>query len=812
MKNIIFLFLLFVSFFGQAQKISTMPAATSLGGSDLVPIVQGGVNKAAPGSLFIYTPALPSDLNTGTDNTKFATGSTLQTSKYLTQDGSKISGTASGTNIYTVSVSPAITSYSFGQSFIVKFTHGNTAACSLSVCSLTSIPLYKSSGGSLIPLASGDILDGQILELFFDGTNLQTTIGGGGSGTITYSSLTDVSLSGLVNGQFSRFNGTDWVNVNISNSDFPVSGITASTYSLLTTNAQGICTNGSHIVVTGDATATEAGGSIPLVLVNVNSNVGSFGSTTQIPRFSVNAKGQILSVTLNNIAAPWSGVTGTPTTRDGYGITDVYTKIASDALYQFSLVSGTNIKTVCGNSLLGTGDVGTIPMLYGGTGQTTQQAAINALTGTQVAGKYLRSDGTNSTLSTIQAADVPTLNQNTTGTASNITGTTNSTITTLSVLSLPYSQVSGTPTNSSYSFSGLSDVSISSPSNNQISVYNSGTSKWNNMTLIGSMIPDLSATYGKLVNTQTWSGGNTFSSTLNANTISSSTGAITIKSADQTGTNIVGNNYILKTGQGTGNSQPGYFQFSGYKKGTSSGTTVGTAQTYGYLGVNSTGVNDGALYLGSSAPSSTNYSLWLSGGTLSLNGPSSGLLNFNVANTNLLQLNSSNQFLLSSNLNLFGSNMASSGASINLLVTETSTNSNQLISTTAQNVLLSTNDNSSGNISSISLTSNATPTLNNIILSTSGNISLNTGFYIDPSGAVHIPSSSNRSGSSTLAGGTVTISNTIVTSSSIVLPIASGTTNAGALSVTITPGTGFVVNSTNASDARSFKYIILENN
>lgn len=40
----------------------------------------------------------------------------------------------------------------------------------------------------------------------------------------------------------------------------------------------------------------------------------------------------------------------------------------------------------------------------------------------------------------------PTFNQNTTGTAANITGTTNSTITTLSALSLPYSQVTGTPT------------------------------------------------------------------------------------------------------------------------------------------------------------------------------------------------------------------------------------------------------------------------------------------------------------------------------------------------------------------------------
>ena len=67
------------------------------------------------------------------------------------------------------------------------------------------------------------------------------------------------------------------------------------------------------------------------------------------------------------------------------------------------------------NSALGIGN--------GGTGQATQQAAINALTGTQSSGQYLRSNGTNAALSAIQAADVPTLNQSTTGNAANVTGT-----------------------------------------------------------------------------------------------------------------------------------------------------------------------------------------------------------------------------------------------------------------------------------------------------------------------------------------------------------------------------------------------------
>lgn len=92
---------------------------------------------------------------------------------------------------------------------------------------------------------------------------------------------------------------------------------------------------------------------------------------------------------------------------------------------------------------LTTGVTGTLPVANGGTGQTTQQAAINALAGAVTAAQYLRGNGTNVAMSAIQAADVPTLNQNTTGTAANVTATTNSTITTLSALSLPTSQLSG---------------------------------------------------------------------------------------------------------------------------------------------------------------------------------------------------------------------------------------------------------------------------------------------------------------------------------------------------------------------------------
>jgi hypothetical protein len=66
---------------------------------------------------------------------------------------------------------------------------------------------------------------------------------------------------------------------------------------------------------------------------------------------------------------------------------------------------------------------GVVAIINGGTGVTTAQAAINALAGATTSGQYLRGNGTNVVMAAIVAGDVPTLNQNTTGTAGNVTGT-----------------------------------------------------------------------------------------------------------------------------------------------------------------------------------------------------------------------------------------------------------------------------------------------------------------------------------------------------------------------------------------------------
>lgn len=119
----------------------------------------------------------------------------------------------------------------------------------------------------------------------------------------------------------------------------------------------------------------------------------------------------------------------------------------SDATKNSATATLTN-KTIDGGSntltnLPGSAISGTVAIANGGTGQTTQQTALDALAGAVTSAQYLRGNGTHVSMSAIQASDVPTLNQNTTGTAANVTATSNSTLTTLSALSLPGSQVSG---------------------------------------------------------------------------------------------------------------------------------------------------------------------------------------------------------------------------------------------------------------------------------------------------------------------------------------------------------------------------------
>ncbi len=126
-----------------------------------------------------------------------------------------------------------------------------------------------------------------------------------------------------------------------------------------------------------------------------------------LPSYSGGAN-KILRINPAGTDVEWVGGIGTGT------VTSVAATVPS-----FLSVSGSPVTT---DGTLAFSYSGTaLPIANGGTGATTRQGAMDALAGAVTSGSYLRGDGTDVVMSTIQVADVPTLNQNTTGSAATLT-------------------------------------------------------------------------------------------------------------------------------------------------------------------------------------------------------------------------------------------------------------------------------------------------------------------------------------------------------------------------------------------------------
>jgi hypothetical protein len=76
-------------------------------------------------------------------------------------------GTASGTDTYAVTLSPAVTPVS-GTEILVKFTNASTGAATLAVNGGSAIAIKKKNGSTAI--GSGDIAAATHYKLFYNGT------------------------------------------------------------------------------------------------------------------------------------------------------------------------------------------------------------------------------------------------------------------------------------------------------------------------------------------------------------------------------------------------------------------------------------------------------------------------------------------------------------------------------------------------------------------------------------------------------------------------------------------------------------------
>jgi hypothetical protein len=144
-------------------------------------------------------------------------------------------------------------------------------------------------------------------------------------------------------------------------------------------------------------------------------STGGVTPTIAMPAATSSVNGYLTSTDWNTFNNKGSGtVTSVSGTGTVNGISLSGTVTSSGSLTLGGTLSNVSLSTQV---------TGTLPIANGGTGETTRQAAMDALAGAVTSGQYLRGNGTDVVMSAIQAADVPTLNQNTTGTASNVTGT-----------------------------------------------------------------------------------------------------------------------------------------------------------------------------------------------------------------------------------------------------------------------------------------------------------------------------------------------------------------------------------------------------
>lgn len=153
--------------------------------------------------------------------------------------------------------------------------------------------------------------------------------------------------------------------------------------SSIQTQLNGKQATGNYITaLTGDVTATGPG-SVAATLATVNGNVGSFGSSTSIPSFTVNAKGLITAANGNVVIAPAGTLTGT--TLASNVVTSSLTAVGT-------ITTGTWQGTAITVANGGTGDT-SLTAYAVLTGGTTSTAPIQSIASVGTSGQVLTSNG-----------------------------------------------------------------------------------------------------------------------------------------------------------------------------------------------------------------------------------------------------------------------------------------------------------------------------------------------------------------------------------------------------------------------------------
>jgi hypothetical protein len=228
---------------------------------------------------------------------------------------------------------------------------------------------------------------GSITSATWNGTSVAVNRGGTGA-TTAATARTNLGATTVGSNVFTLTNPSA-ITFPQFNADNTVSALDAATFR----TAIGAGTSST----TGTVTSVSGTGTVSGL--TLTGTVTTSGSLTLGGTLAVTAS-NFSSQTANTVLAAPNGAAGVPSFRS---------IVAADipTLNQNTTGTASNV-------------TGTVAIANGGSGATTAQTAMNAFAGAVTSGSYLRGTGTNVVMSTIQAADVPTLNQNTTGSAASV--------------------------------------------------------------------------------------------------------------------------------------------------------------------------------------------------------------------------------------------------------------------------------------------------------------------------------------------------------------------------------------------------------
>jgi len=361
-------------------------------GTSTVTSVTGTANEITASGSSTVTLSLPASL---TFTGKTVTGGTFTGG---TINNMSVGATTPSTGAFTtfttstgqITTAPTSANDLVNKTYVDAIAAGLTfhAACNLATTAALPTVTYSNGtagvGATLTATANGALtvdsvaatIGNRILvkdqaSALQNGVYTVTTVGDG-STPFLLTRATDMNTS-----------GSGYDQINAGNYFLITAGTVNTNTSWVQTTPLPITVGTTSLVFTqfaSGATAYTAGAGLSLagnqfLVSNTAVAAGNYGSASQVPTYSVNSRGQLTAAANTNIA-----------------------------------ISGSQITS------------GTVAIANGGTGQSNQQAAINALAGAVTSGSFLRGNGTNVSMSTIQSTDVPTLNQNTTGTAANVTG------------------------------------------------------------------------------------------------------------------------------------------------------------------------------------------------------------------------------------------------------------------------------------------------------------------------------------------------------------------------------------------------------